>query len=122
MLQGREKDNQTANDDTDDYDSDMFLGGAAMAPHPFTTIDPNVGYCLVPAPAGACPEDEVNSQSILANAGFMLGSTHGRDSVGRRLIPVCLKDVAGLVPGAYQGRGKGNKVCLSAVVAFVTVG
>ncbi len=29
--------------------------------------------------------------------------------MGRRLIPVMLKDVAGLVPGAYQGRGRGNK-------------
>lgn len=38
-----------------------------------------------------------------------LGSTHGRTSDGSRLIPVSLKDVAGLVPGAYQGRGRGNK-------------
>lgn len=28
---------------------------------------------------------------------------------GRRLLPVCVKDVAGLVPGAYKGRGKGNR-------------
>ena len=41
-----------------------------------------------------------------------VGSTHGRDSSGRRLLPVMLKDVAGLVPGAYKGRGRGNKVCL----------
>lgn len=38
-----------------------------------------------------------------------IGSTHGRDNQGRRLLPVLLKDVAGLVPGAYQGRGRGNK-------------
>lgn len=38
-----------------------------------------------------------------------VGSTHGRDHRGRRLLPVLLKDVAGLVPGAYQGRGRGNK-------------
>jgi ribosome-binding ATPase YchF (GTP1/OBG family) len=37
------------------------------------------------------------------------GSTHGRDPNGRRLIPVLLKDVAGLVPGAYQGKGRGNQ-------------
>lgn len=73
-----------------------------MAPHPFTTIDPNVGYCLVPAPLGSCPEDNIDSGTTFA-------STHGRDSHGRRLIPVMLKDVAGLVPGAYQGRGRGNK-------------
>jgi ribosome-binding ATPase YchF (GTP1/OBG family) len=28
------------------------LGGASMAAHPFTTIDPNIGYCLIPAPFG----------------------------------------------------------------------
>lgn len=77
-----------------------------MAPHPFTTIDPNIGFCLVPAPAGACPEEEAE-ESVLSK--FHIGSTHGRDSQGRRLLPVLLKDVAGLVPGAYQGRGRGNK-------------
>ena len=53
-------------DSTDGTDGDgdggrttpFFIGGASMAPHPFTTIDPNVGYCLVPAPAGSCPEDD----------------------------------------------------------------
>ena len=79
------------------------IGGASMAPHPFTTIDPNVGFCLVPAPDGACPEDDMEGTSGVA-------CTHGRDSFGRRLIPVMLKDVAGLVPGAYEGRGRGNKV------------
>ncbi len=78
-----------------------------MAPHPFTTIDPNVGFCLVPAPSGSCPEDNSESSD---NASDGIGCTHGRDSFGRRLLPVMLKDVAGLVPGAYQGRGRGNKV------------
>ena len=31
---------------------EAVLGGASMAAHPFTTIDPNIGYCLVPAPFG----------------------------------------------------------------------
>ena len=31
---------------------ETVLGGASMAAHPFTTIDPNIGYCLVPAPFG----------------------------------------------------------------------
>lgn len=82
-------------------DADNAIGGATMAPHPFTTIDPNFGFCLVPAPHGSCPEEAVDYDSI--------GCTHGRDHLGRRLIPVMLKDVAGLVPGAYQGRGRGNK-------------
>lgn len=77
-----------------------------MAPHPFTTIDPNVGYCLVPAPIGSCPEEDISSNEEKNK----VACTHGRDSFGRRLIPVLLKDVAGLVPGAYQGRGRGNKV------------
>lgn len=80
-----------------------------MAPHPFTTIDPNVGFCLIPLPDGACPEDEERAREYLTQHGLNLGSTHGRESQGRRFIPVCLKDVAGLVPGAYQGRGRGNK-------------
>jgi len=84
----------------------VAIGGATMAPHPFTTIDPNVGYCLVPAPKGSCPEDD---KGIVLSSGIRIGCTHGRDSKGRRLLPVMLKDVAGLVPGAYQGRGKGNK-------------
>jgi hypothetical protein len=78
-----------------------------MAPHPFTTIDPNVGFCLIPAPSGSCPEDSSQGST---NAFSSVACTHGRDSFGRRLIPVMLKDVAGLVPGAYQGRGRGNKV------------
>ncbi|KAL7541379.1 hypothetical protein ACHAXR_010858, partial [Thalassiosira sp. AJA248-18] len=93
----------------EDGGSGIILGGASMAPHPFTTIDPNIGYCLIPAPAGACPEDEEDGCAKLIQCGLTLGSSHGRDSKGRWLIPVCLKDVAGLVPGAYQGRGRGNK-------------
>ena len=77
-----------------------------MAPHPFTTIDPNIGFCLVPAPKGTCPEENVDAASLET---LNVGSSHGRDNLGRRLLPVLLKDVAGLVPGAYQGRGRGNK-------------
>jgi ribosome-binding ATPase YchF (GTP1/OBG family) len=80
-------------------------GGATMAPHPFTTIDPNVGFALAPAPAGSCPEDN----NVATPTSLLVGSTHGRDTNGRRLVPVLLKDVAGLVPGAYQGRGRGNQ-------------
>ncbi|KAG7369634.1 translation-associated GTPase [Nitzschia inconspicua] len=79
-------------------------GGASMATHPFTTIDPNIGYCLVPAPPGSCPEDDETPEMA-----SQYGSTHGRDPFGRRFLPVLLKDVAGLVPGAYQGKGRGNQ-------------
>lgn len=33
---------------------------------------------------------------------------HGRTGDGRRQLPLLVKDVAGLVPGAYLGRGRGN--------------
>jgi ribosome-binding ATPase YchF (GTP1/OBG family) len=94
-----------------DKDGDTILGGASMAPHPFTTIDPNIGYCLVPAPPGSCPEDSITQAAAAAGTDSMMGygSTHGRDANGRRFLPVLLKDVAGLVPGAYQGRGRGNQ-------------
>jgi len=66
----------------DSTDEDGFaIGGATMAPHPFTTIDPNIGYCLVPAPDGSCPEDSYNGP-------LNISSSHGRDSKGRRLIPM----------------------------------
>jgi len=39
--------------------------------------------------------------------GYSVRPTGGLES--RRLLPVCVKDVAGLVPGAYKGRGKGNR-------------
>lgn len=73
-----------------------------MAAHPFTTIDPNIGYCLIPASFGSCPEDTIEVPAAFA-------STHGRSPDGRRFLPVLLKDVAGLVPGAYEGRGRGNQ-------------
>ena len=93
------------NDDTNvkNHEEDV-LGGASMAPHPFTTIDPNIGYCLVPAPFGSCPEDDIDGDER-----DIYGSTHGRDDKGRRFLPVLLKDVAGLVPGAYRGKGRGNQ-------------
>ena len=73
------------------------LADVKIANYPFTTIDPNVatGYVISQCP---CKElgvkcDPQNSQCI----------------DGRRLIPIQLIDVAGLVPGAHKGRGLGNK-------------
>ena len=64
---------------------------------------------------GSCPEDGYcnadDGGAILRTKDYLssFGSTHGRDPNGRRFIPVQLKDVAGLVPGAYQGKGRGNQ-------------
>ena len=63
---------------------------------PFTTVKPNVGVAHVRAP---CP---CRSLGIEAH-------DHPSCSDGTRLIPVQLTDVAGLVPGAHEGRGLGNQ-------------
>eukprot|EP00124_Ichthyophonus_hoferi_P003564 Ihof_evm1s315 gene=Ihof_evmTU1s315 len=64
---------------------------AKVAAFPFTTIDPNIGVGHFIAP---CPCTQLGVTSCLHK---------------ERVMPVNVKDVAGLVPGAYQGRGKGNK-------------
>lgn len=73
------------------------LADAAIGNYPFTTIQPNhgVGYVRVPDPGPA----------------FGVQSTprHGRVVGAMRYVPVELVDVAGLVPGAHEGRGLGNK-------------
>eukprot|EP00020_Sapocribrum_chincoteaguense_P011349 CAMPEP_0170730096 /NCGR_PEP_ID=MMETSP0437-20130122/360_1 /TAXON_ID=0 /ORGANISM="Sexangularia sp." /LENGTH=819 /DNA_ID=CAMNT_0011068291 /DNA_START=45 /DNA_END=2504 /DNA_ORIENTATION=+ len=79
-------------------------GAAAVGAQPFTTIEPNV------ADGVRVRVDAGPTGSAAPRAGADLGDgAHQKWSPdGRRLISVRVKDVAGLVPGAYEGRGKGN--------------
>jgi ribosome-binding ATPase YchF (GTP1/OBG family) len=73
------------------------LAHVAIANYPFTTIKPNIGVGYVRSPC-VCRE-------------FNVTDTPGNSTCvkGIRLIPVELVDCAGLVPGAWQGRGLGNQ-------------
>jgi ribosome-binding ATPase YchF (GTP1/OBG family) len=76
---------------------------AEVAAHPFTTIEPNVGPGWYLSSQEDLPPSH-SQESVIVDRSSAYGRVHGR-----RLLPVVVKDVAGLVPGAYQGRGKGNK-------------
>jgi ribosome-binding ATPase len=79
-----------------------FFSAATLAPaeianYPFTTIKPNRGFGYVRTP---CVHEEFEVQDNPKNSLCLDGV---------RLIPVEMIDVAGLVPGAWEGRGLGNQ-------------
>lgn len=73
------------------------LSDVLIANYPFATIKPNegVGYVKVD-----CIDKEFNVQ-CMPRTGFCINHI--------RFVPVRLMDVAGLVPGASQGKGLGNQ-------------
>jgi len=73
------------------------LAEVEIASYPFTTIKPNhgVGYVRVD-----CIDKEFNTQCN-PNHGFCINH--------QRFVPIDLLDVAGLVPGASEGKGLGNQ-------------
>ncbi len=73
------------------------LAPAAIANYPFTTIRPNRGVGYVRTP---CVHEEFQVEDNPNNSLCLDGI---------RLIPVEMIDVAGLVPGAWEGRGLGNQ-------------
>jgi ribosome-binding ATPase YchF (GTP1/OBG family) len=70
---------------------------AKVGAYPFTTIEPNPGTAYVRVDC-ICQEFEIecNAKNSICREGV-------------RLIPVDMLDVAGLVPDAHKGRGRGNK-------------
>jgi ribosome-binding ATPase YchF (GTP1/OBG family) len=79
-----------------------FFSAATLAPveianYPFTTIKPNRGVGYVRTP---CVHEEFKVKDTPKNSLCLDGV---------RLIPIEIIDVAGLVPGAWEGRGLGNQ-------------
>jgi len=79
-----------------------FFSAATMAEvsiedRPFVTIEANegVGYVRV--------------KSVCSEFGLRCNPRHGWCTGIHRFVPVKLLDVAGLVPGAHEGRGLGNR-------------
>ena len=77
--------------------SAVTLIPVAIASRPFTTVKPNrgVGYLRTPC---VCKEFDVEDQPV--NSACINGV---------RLVPVEIVDCAGLIPGAWMGRGLGNQ-------------
>ena len=75
----------------------LTLAEVEIANYPFTTIQPNQGVAYVTA---ECPCRKLHVTCTPKNS---------RCEHGIRYIPIRVLDVAGLVPGAHEGKGLGNQ-------------
>ena len=98
--------------------SSATLAKVDIANYPFCTIDPNVGVAFIAARLD-CPckelRQKLESDGRLgpvedddARSGSICEPRTGSCVGFKRLVPCYLVDVAGLVPGASEGRGRGN--------------
>ncbi|KAF2774346.1 P-loop containing nucleoside triphosphate hydrolase protein [Teratosphaeria nubilosa] len=89
------------------------LDVAKVGNFPFTTIDPNraVGYLHIPCACArpALPGNRPPSPGAPPPLQQRCKPNYGACVQGTRSVPIELLDVAGLVPGAHQGKGLGNK-------------
>lgn len=69
----------------------------AIADYPFTTIKPNIGIGFVIV------------DCVCKEFGVKCSPKTGLCKNGKRFVPIKLIDVAGLVPGAHEGKGLGNQ-------------
>lgn len=100
------------------YFSAATLAKVDIANYPFCTIDANVGVAFIAAPQH-CPckdlrarlEEDGRLEPMDENdprKGSICEPRTGSCTGFVRLVPTFLVDVAGLVPGAAEGRGRGN--------------
>ena len=75
----------------------LTLADVEIANYPFATIKPNSGIAHVRID---CIDTEFNVQCN-PREGYCINH--------QRFVPIELIDVAGLVPGAYEGKGMGNQ-------------
>ena len=73
------------------------LVAAEIANYPFTTIKPNRGIGYVRSP---CVHEDFKVKDNPRNSLCLDGT---------RMVPVEIIDIAGIVPGAWEGRGLGNQ-------------